>query len=222
LRKYSDFELIKWYPSAPYGRKKLLQSFIKYWETSKWFFYGGKFYFGDWSHWQEREEPNWGDLELSELIDILGWLNDQIVLRGNVLTEINWRISEIDPEENGFISRTDVPIEMQNLFIELATVGAIAFGAEQEGRWPNERREPDQELLLAAVNRIRNRLSVFDDQLLEQFPLMDISTVEALELTLKDLKEAEPDWSWVETGAFYLTMLFNNGIAEQNYILTRK
>jgi hypothetical protein len=222
LQKYSDFALIQWFPSAPYGRNKLIRKFIKYWEKEHWFFYDNSFFFGSHYRFEKTAEPNWNELEYEELIDILGWLNFQPVLRGNVLMELNRRMSEMDPVEQELLSREEIPIEMKDLFLEMVSTGSLSAGAEMSGTWPNEYRAPNEELLKEGIGRVRAFADLYDDEVLTKFPLVKLKTLEFSSKTLKSLKKREPDWRWVETGVFYLNSYFSNGITENNYILPRE
>ena len=221
LQKYSDFALIQWFPSAPYGRNKLIKKFIKYWEKEHWFFHDGSFYFGDWYKFEKREEPNWNDLEFEDLIDILGWLNFQPILRGNVLSAINWKLSEIDLAEQGLISKEEIPVEMKELFLEMVSTGTLSAGAEPTGPWPTEYGETNEEQLKEGINRVRGFLDLYIDEVLEKFPLISLKTLDLSSKTLKSLRKKKPDWKWVETGVFYLNIYFSSGITENNYILPR-
>lgn len=216
LKKYSDFELIKYFPSAPYNRKKLVKKFKKYWEDDKWFFIEPNFYFGNSKHYEQKEQPNPKDLSWEELIDLVGWLNNQKILRGNFLVEICRRIKDLDMEVNvQEYQRTNLLKEfLQILFL----VGGLGIGSESVGEFPNKYLQVNEELLVSGLKRIKDSKNNFD--FLDQMPIVDLVNLTFLEETLND--EIIADHYLIETAVFYLAKIFELEEVQHNFILTRR
>lgn len=215
LNRYSDYELIKFFPMAPYGRSKLLKSFREFWREEHWFYFNNQIYYGNIDNYQPRDAPDAETLEWDQLLEIVGWLSSDKTLRSIYLREICRFIREYEYEID--FSRVKRTPPLQNFFEQMLLTGVISIGGEITGQYPSEYRPVNQELLDGAL--AQTMLLAEPLRILQKLPMFKLRSLEFREDYVGDF--SKPSIRWIETAIFYLVYLFDKEITVENFVISR-
>lgn len=195
---YSDEQLVRYVPTAPYGRDELIDYFWKYWDSDRIMYFDGVYYVSNaWERIEETETPELEKLKIEELIELLGYVVGTEE-QGKVMGALNTRIKRL---------RTPPSDRIKDFLREMMTTGALAFGASDANTWSNHRRLPNVELYeehLETLEKIYSELSDEEITLLNKFPAINFRTLKGRTLNVEQLYNQEVSWQWVETGYYYL------------------
>lgn len=207
LLRYSDVALIQFFPQAPYGRENLIDAFIEYWSTERYFYYNDAFYKGTLgSHVRIDEGIDYDTLGFEELMDVSFWVN---VASPNILTTVLQNIkimiqgAEIDNLPEG------VPEGTGDILRALRKFASVSFGGD--GAVPMEVGLVDGEAYDIEYERYRQLVTNFEDKsILDELPLIDIRSLNmSSSSTIGGILTDGLDYRAIDSANFYL-MLYDD------------
>lgn len=204
LLKYSDRALIDFFPQAPYGREKLINEFIAYWETEKYFYNEEKFYHGFLESNEVVEDGlDYNTLSLEELIDLSFWVKDNSEIRADILDEIRAVISEMD------FDIEDVEEDIEHILYCIRRIASAAFGGS--GEVPLEASQSNDLLFETEVETYHNLLNNLEDKdILTKLYLFDFRTMKfSSRTTIERSLRKGIDYRLFDSANFYLIRYYD-------------
>lgn len=204
LLKYSDRALIDFFPQAPYGREKLIDEFITYWEVERYFYHKETFYRGSLDSNEIIEDGlDYDTLSLKELIDLSFWVRDNSEIRTNILDEIKDMVSRMD------LDVEEVEEDIEHILYCIRRIASSAFGGD--GEVPLEASQSNERLFESEMETYHNLLNNLEDKgILTKLYLFDFRSMKfSSRTTIERSLRKGIDYRLFDSANFYLIRFYD-------------